>query len=337
MGSRLVRLALASVLLHPAIAQPDELIFKNGDHLTGKLVRLEKKSVTFESASAGKVTVPVSKLDGIRTEEEVEIYLKDGTFVTSRVERDDSGAMRFGSDASTALDLGRVDKINPEKPRWKGKLMAGLALERGDTDKNEANVEFDARWRGERWRYQFRFLYEGERSRSSGGEYQTTDRLYRARTQLDRFLRKKLFAYGRLRAEKDGTADLNLRTQAGFGLGYQLIDRSDLTFSVQAGGAWVREDYDDDSLDTDYPAGVALWDMQAPFNERVSFFHEGEWVPSLREFNDIQLLTTETGLHIDLMAGWFTEAKVRWELDTEVAEGKERSNAKYIFALGWGF
>ena len=93
----------------------------------------------------------------------------------------------------------------------------------------------------------------------------------------------------------------------------------------------------DDSLDTDYPAAVVRWDLDKALRDAVHFFHEGEWVPSLREFNDLQLLTTETGLRIDLTKGWFAEAKLRWELNTEPASGKARRKAEYIFALGWGF
>ena len=60
-------------------------------------------------------------------------------------------------------------------------------------------------------------------------------------------------------------------------------------------------------------------------------------MPSLRDFDDVQILTTETGLRFELIAGWFTEAKVRFELDTEPALDRERRDIKYILGLGWGF
>ena len=45
---------------------------------------------------------------------------------------------------------------------------------------------------------------------------------------------------------------------------------------------------------------------------------------------DDQILTTETGLRFELIAGWFTEAKVRFELDTEPARERERRDVRYI-------
>jgi hypothetical protein len=147
----------------------------------------------------------------------------------------------------------------------------------------------------------------------------------------------RVFAYTRLRGEKDGVADLTLRTVVGGGLGYKLVDRAGFTFEVQGGMAWIRDDYKDDSLDTDYPAGVLIWDLDKTLRDGIHFFHDAEWDASLREFDDSQILTTETGFRFDIMKGWFTEAKVRWELDTEPARGKERSNWDYILTLGWGF
>ena len=152
------------------------------------------------------------------------------------------------------------------------------------------------------------------------------DRIYRGTTQYDHFLRDRLFAYGRLSGERDGVADLDLRTITGSGLGYQLSKRSDFSFDIQGGLAWVHDDYGrDDSLDTDYPAAVVRWDLDKALNDAVHFFHEGEWVPSLREFNDLQLFTTETGLRIDLTKGWFAEAKLRWE--TREGQGRRRADS----------
>ena len=47
--------------------------------------------------------------------------------------------------------------------------------------------------------------------------YETDDRLYRGTTQLDRLLTERLFVYNRLRGERDGVADLDLRTSLGAG------------------------------------------------------------------------------------------------------------------------
>jgi hypothetical protein len=337
MQARVAWRVLLALLWLPSATLADELIFKNGDRLTGTVLGLTGGKLTFDSAVVGKVTASVEELESFTSEEEAEIRLTDETVVRDRVVRDHAGRVHLAGDPSRALELGQIEEINPEAVAWHGSLAAGLTIERGDTDSQDANLEFKTGWIGDLYRFRLRLLYEGDRSRSSGGDYKTSDRLYRGRTQLDRLLSDRLFVYGRLHGERDGIADLDLRTSLGPGLGYKLIDRPGLSFEVQSGLAWVHEDYKDDSRDTDFPAGVLVWDLKKTLRAGIRFFHEGEWSPSLREFNDIQLLTTETGLRIDLVKGWFTEAKLRWELDAEPASGKERVNTDYILALGWGF
>ncbi len=336
MWDRLAGSLLAAVFWLPAPGLADELIFKNGDRLTGTVVHLEHGKLTFESAVVGPVTVAVDELESFATQEPIELRLTDGRTVSDRVVRAEAGSVRFAGDRSK-VGFSEIEEINPEPVQWHGSLAAGLVVERGDTDSQEANIDFNTRRYADTYRLRFRLRYKGDRSRSGGSDFNTTDRLVRVTSQYDLPIDDRLFWYSRLRGERDGVADLNLRTVLGSGIGYKLINRSDFRFEVQAGPAWVRDNYKDSRLDTDYPAGVIRWVMKKDLHDAVHFFHEGEWTPSLREFNDKQLLISETGLRVDLVKGWFGEAKLLWELDTEPARGKERQNVDYIFALGWGF
>ncbi len=292
--------------------------------------------MSFDSAVVGSVSVALDQLESFTTQQPIELHLTDGRVVSDRVVLADSGSVRFASDRSQ-VGFAEIEEINPEPVQWHGSLAAGLVIERGDTDSQEGSIDFKARREADDYRLRLRLRYKGDRSRSGGSDFNTTDRLYRGSTQYDRPLSDRLFAYARVQAERDGVADLDLRTIVGPGIGYKLIDRSDFSFELQSGISWVHEDYEDDSMDTDYPSSVVRWDLDKALHDAVHFFHEGEWVPSLREFNDMQLLTTETGLRVDLVKGWFGEAKVHWELNTKPASGKERQNMDYIFALGWGF
>jgi putative salt-induced outer membrane protein YdiY len=332
-----VRVAIVWVFCLPAGGLADELIFDNGDRLTGSLVGMTKGEIAFESDVVGRVSVRVRRVESLSTEEPIAVVLDDGTIVRERVVGGQEGVLAFADPNLPSPRLDEVEEINPKPERWHGRISAGVIIERGDTDKQEARVEMSLRRETKRWRSRTRLLYEGERSRSTGEDYSTKDRLYRGRTQFDWNLTERAFWYTRLRAERDGVADLDLRTITGSGLGYRLIDRAAVTFEVQAGGAWVRERYGDNRLDTDYPAAVAIYDLDVNLFDPVHLFSDGEWVPSLREFNDLQLFTTETGFRVGLTRDWFAEVKLIWELDTEPSEDKERQNVNYVFALGWEF
>jgi putative salt-induced outer membrane protein YdiY len=329
---------LVAAVAFPTTTQADELIFRNGDRLSGKLLRLEGNELLFAAAVVGEVTVKLSEIETLASEQDLELHLSDGSVVTDRVLPAEPGSARLASKRTAPLRLAEIIQINPEPVQWHGSLSAGLTLERGNTDSQQANADFETQLRSDESRIALAVGYGGARQRTTDSEdSETTRRRYYGGAGYDYFLNQKLFWYAKTQAERDGVADLDLRVISGSGLGYQIYDRDDLSLYVALGPSWVHQDYGDDTLDTDYMSAQASWDLKKTLSDAVSFFHNGEWVPSLREFNDNQLLKTQTGIRADLVGDWFGEAKVRWTLNTEPASGKERQDTSYIFGLGWGF
>jgi hypothetical protein len=73
------------VLWLPGTTLGDELIFKNGDRLTGTLISAVAGKLTFDSRVVGKVTASVGELESLTTDEEIEIHLKTGAVVSDRI------------------------------------------------------------------------------------------------------------------------------------------------------------------------------------------------------------------------------------------------------------
>jgi putative salt-induced outer membrane protein YdiY len=328
-------IALAALLL-PVTGLADQILFKNGDRLTGTVKTLTGGKLTFDTAILGKIEVAVSELDTFETDQPIELHLADGTVANERVVGGQAGGASFAA-SNQSFELDRIEAINPEPVRWRGSLSAGLTVDRGDTESQDARLDFKTQRRWDVHRLKFSAGYEGKREGTSETDKQTTERRYYGRTGYDRFLTKKVFWFLAGDAERDGVADLDLRTITTSGLGYQIFDTSDLSLSVQGGPSWVREDYEDDSRDTDFMAATFLWNFEKKLGDEATLFHDGAWVPSLREFNDNQLLRTETGIRSKLVGSWFGEAKVRWTLDSEPASGKERQDTSYVFGVGWAF
>ncbi|HEU5340312.1 DUF481 domain-containing protein [Edaphobacter sp.] len=86
----------------PARAQtnpsPDEIIFTNGDHLTGKLEREVGDSIVFKSDSVGEVTVSASKVKELHSNGQF-VVLQKGETVT-RTQRT-SGPVSYANNAIT--------------------------------------------------------------------------------------------------------------------------------------------------------------------------------------------------------------------------------------------
>src|SRR5258708_7420597 len=56
---------------------PDVLIFTNGDQLTGTLVRGVSDSIVFKSEMAGEITVPLSKVQELRSSSKFAVLRKN--------------------------------------------------------------------------------------------------------------------------------------------------------------------------------------------------------------------------------------------------------------------
>ena len=65
----------AATLLFANIAFSDQVILRNGDRITGSLVKKDQKSLTFKSDVLGKITVPWDKVQSLTAEKPVFVML----------------------------------------------------------------------------------------------------------------------------------------------------------------------------------------------------------------------------------------------------------------------
>ena len=120
MGPQVTWGIILALLWLPDATLADELVFKNGDRLTGTLVGAVAGRITFDSAVVGQVKTSVAELESFTTEETIEIHLRDGTVLTDQIVRGIGGTAHFAGEPSRALDLEQIDGINPEPVAWHG-------------------------------------------------------------------------------------------------------------------------------------------------------------------------------------------------------------------------
>ncbi len=79
----------------------DEIIFKNGDRLTGKIEQLVEGKLVFKSDVAGTVTVDISNIQTLSSDAEIKIHLKDGTVLNQKVTK--AGPDRFAVEGTDTV------------------------------------------------------------------------------------------------------------------------------------------------------------------------------------------------------------------------------------------
>ena len=98
----------------------DEVLFKNGDRLTGKIDHLVDGKLIFKSSVAGNVTVNLADIQTLSSDDAIEVNLKDSTGFKQRVLGASPGRFAVvGTDSMRAQEFAVADIVSinpPAKP-----------------------------------------------------------------------------------------------------------------------------------------------------------------------------------------------------------------------------
>ena len=335
--------ALAGVgVVMSASVRADEVRFKNGDRLTGKIVSGEAGKLTIKTAVAGKLEVNLSDIETFSTDEPVSIKLESGLLRSQSVKPaaggqiavTPSGAPAAGA-APTNVSIASIRAINP-KTEWSGSVVAGALVTRGNSDTDAFNLSFDAlrRTDNDRLNLNAQYLFGRQRSDDTGEKVTATDN-WRAGAKYDYFIEPKFYVFGGIAVEKDRIADLDIRITPSAGVGYQWVERPNFNFSTEAGLAYVYQKYDNGDVDRDVSLKLA-YHLDRSLRTDIKLFHNLTYYPSVQSIQDY-LVETDAGIRADLTEKMFTEFKVELRYDPTPAPEASRNDLRYILGVGWKF
>jgi putative salt-induced outer membrane protein YdiY len=316
----------------------DEVRLKNGDKLTGQIVRMQEGKLILKTAYAGEITIIWQELTGFQTDGSVKIVLIDETTLEGTTEVVEDGKMKLSTDkleTPSSFSLADVKAVNPEPVktvRIKTRLNASITSERGNTksDNYYFDGEFVARTKKNR------YTIGGELSKEKADDI-TTSQNWLAYGNYSHFLNEKWFLYVNTLFEHDEFKDLNLRSTLGAGAGYQFFETPLLNLSISAGLSMVDENFDLDE-DNDYSAGQ--WEVkydQYFFEKFVQLFHVNTGFISLEDSND-WFLKTRTGLRFPLYKGLTATFQYNFDWDNQPSASAEtEEDTKLIFLIGYEF
>src|ERR1700733_6909677 len=144
-------LLMAIFLLGPALFA-DQVSLKNGDRLTGTIVKSDAKTLVLKTEAAGQVTIQWSAIEAIHSTESLHVGLAGGQMVVGTVATKDGqievatqtaglvtaakdSVQVIRSDAEEAAYEASIDRL--QHPHlgdfWSGTLDTGLSLTRGNS------------------------------------------------------------------------------------------------------------------------------------------------------------------------------------------------------------
>lgn len=282
---RITLLSMAFLSVFCSEALGDQLTLKNGDRLSGQIVKTDGKSIVLKSEFAGTVAVQLDAVESITSDKPIHLTLSDGQVIVGtvttaadklevqtaqagRVEVTRSAVTAIRSESEQNAYQAEIDRYrNPGLlDLWSGFLDTGLSLTRGNSDTTTFTLGFNADRITPRDKTSVytTSLYSTGEDRESG-EKETIANAIRggARYELKLTDRLNAFAFGDL--EHDEFQELDLRLVLGGGLGWDVIKNERTVFNVFGGGALNKEFF---TIDEDRTSGEAL--IGEELNHRVS-------------------------------------------------------------------
>ena len=336
---RMLACALTVIWALAGRAAADEILFLNGDRLTGKIVKADGGKLTIKSETAGEVTVDLAKVKTFSTDEPIVIKTGDTT-LSSKVTGGADGTVQVvpvAGGSSQVIALKDVAKINPPPVQWTGSFVANAMITTGNSETENFGVSLNAVRRSEIDRITLggAYYYGRQEDKDTGDKTTTIDNWFLL-GKYDYFLTKQFYLYGLVRVEQDQIADLDLRLTLSGGVGYQWFEMPTFNLSTEVGVAWVYENFQGGGNEDHVAARFAYHVDWTPY-KTIKLFHNLEWLPNVTDWFGDYNLNVDAGLRATIYEGLFAEAKIEVRYDTTPAPGAKKDDVRYLLGVGWAF
>lgn len=334
----IIKIMLLLVLFnHFAFA--DTITLKNGDVLTGKVIKKETNKLIFETTYAGELKILWAEVATLSTDSPVKVVLKDDSKFNAQLQKRSLRRVKVvnsGLQLSTELNLDQLAYINPspvvagEGVSWKGHANLGGSATQGNTDTSAVRFDAETIARSKINRFTLGGFVNRAENNNIDTEFNSKGYM-----QYDHFLSKKWYLYTNGSLEHDRFRDIKLRSSAGVGSGYQIYEQEDLNLSVEGGLNYVNTDFDEAEDESYASARWALRYDQLIF-ENVKLFHRHEVLVSLEDTKNT-LVFTQTGLRVPIAKNLNASTQLNVDYAGQPAEGRKSVDRALVFSVGYNW
>jgi len=330
-----------SLCLLGSVCWADQVVLKNGDILTGTIVKLTDSKMIFNSSLAGEVTIELSGIRTLASEKLLTIHLKDGTVLHCQVSAAQGDRFSIANSAvqAQALNTADIAAINPPAkpaPKWVGQVSAGLTSTHGNTKTDSMSASFGAQKRTKIDRTTVSADYAKGTQETALGKT-TIEDWWRAKAKYDYFFTAKWYGFLDGRYERDAVALLDRRVVIGAGAGWQWIETDTTQWSFELGAASLYEQFNvTTNAKNSELSAQAGYNLKHKLIETVDFIHDLTYYPSTEKFSNY-FLTSSAELRTRLSSRMFANFKTLFNYDATPATGKGSTDVKYIVGIGFDF
>lgn len=321
LNSLLCVLALFSVATQFALA--DQIVLKNGDRLTGKVVSTSEEKVTIITELAGTVTISRTNVEKVIIDPpEVKVIN-----VSDQREPDQSATVPANADSRTAAKTALTTG-------WDGSVNVGFSLTSGNADTSTftAGIRAEKSGKSDKWTTYLNSLIS--RNRVADVNVTTSNAIWGG-LRYDRNLTKKIFAFASYDFERDKPQRLNFRSVLGAGLGYHVIKNEKTELDVFSGAAWNRTWFvgADNTSSAEVQIGNTL---KHKFTERIKLQQGFTLYPNISNTGDYRFVFDST-LSADVTKRIGVFVTIGDRFNSAPLIGVERNDFLFATGLKWAF
>jgi putative salt-induced outer membrane protein len=239
----------------------DQITLKNGDRLTGTVVKSDGKELVLHTDAAGDVTLKFDAIQEIKTDAELHVTFKGGKTAVGPVTTTD-GKLEVATKTAGTVEVPKADvtlirseaeqqayekSLHPGLTHgWNGGISVGFSVARGNSETENLALAFNAVHPGLHDKIT---LYESSINTTNNlSTPSTVASLQQGGLRYDRDLKPKLFVFGAADLMANALQFLDLRQVYTGGFGFHAI-KSDRTILDFLGGLnYTHETYSNGTL-----------------------------------------------------------------------------------------
>lgn len=363
---RAIRIIMACMLLLgiASTTYADQVILKNGDIISGRVISKSGDTLTFNTSYAGDLKISWKEISTLSTDSPVATLLDDDSYLHTSLLPAESGAVRItarngksaGAPAKSAANEGAhfdeaeienkayglndILYINPTPEesgrgyRYSGRANLAVSDTSGNSNYQQVHIDAEIQKRARDWRYTVGG--EANRARDEDTTSVSNRRLYGS---YDSFYTRTEFLYAHAALEQDRFRDIRNRRVLGVGYGYQVYETENTKLSLKGGPDLVSvERYEA----PDEAFGALGWHVD--FTHRMTYlssvpievFHLQDGYRGLNRDADI-LIKTRSGLRIPLSKDFVATAQYHVNWENNPAPDRSSTDRQLMIGVGYMF
>lgn len=238
----------------------DQITLKNGDRLTGTVVKSDGKTIVLHTDAAGDVTIKFDAVQEIKTEQELHVSTKDGKTAVGPVTTSDgkleiatktSGTVEAAKDDVTVIrnDAEQAAYDKSQMPLhltqgWTGGANVGFSLARGNSETENLALAFNAARTTKKDKITlYATSVDTKNDLAVPPNSKTVANLETGGLRYDRNITPRVFVFGAVDFMSNALQYLDLRSVYTGGFGWHAIKTDATQLNVLGGINYTHETY----------------------------------------------------------------------------------------------